>query len=58
MHTIDLAKYSLRTDLIIENKEDKNIKTTTISKDKHPFQVSHQTNTLQFQLMTFQIKIP
>lgn len=33
MHTIDLAKYSLRTDLIIENKEDKNIKTTTISKD-------------------------
>ena len=33
MHTKDLAKYSLRTDLIIENKEDKNIKTTTISKD-------------------------
>lgn len=33
MHTIDLAKYSLRTDLIIENKEDKNIKTTTTTKD-------------------------
>ena len=35
MHTIDLAKYSLRTDLIIENKEDK--KTTYILELKKMF---------------------
>ena len=33
MHTIDLSKYNLRTDLIIENKKDKNIKTTTQTKN-------------------------
>lgn len=29
MHTIDLSKYALRTDLIVENEEIKNYKTTT-----------------------------
>lgn len=44
MHTIDLSKYSLRTDLIIENKQNKNIKTTTNIKDNIKIKTSFSNN--------------
>ena len=33
MHTIDLSKFSLRTDLIIENKKDNSYEITSTNKD-------------------------
>ena len=33
MHTIDLSKYSIRTDLIIEKKDQNNYKTSTTNQE-------------------------
>lgn len=44
MHTIDLSKFSLRTDLIIENKDQSNYKTTLTTKNNIKIENTFSSN--------------